>query len=67
MILPGTPASVPDARRFVRGALDDRPRAGDLAQTVAELAASAIRWSAAGPDGTFTGLRLSVKDLGDSS
>jgi anti-sigma regulatory factor (Ser/Thr protein kinase) len=53
--LPGLAASVPAARRFVRGVLSDCPRAGDLALAVTELAANAVAWSAAGDaGGTFT-------------
>jgi hypothetical protein len=52
--LPGVPESVPLARRFVRAALTDCPRADDLALATTELGSNAVRHSAAGPDGTFT-------------
>jgi anti-sigma regulatory factor (Ser/Thr protein kinase) len=52
--LPGTAASVPAARQFIRRALTGCPRADDLAQAVTELAANAVAWSAAGKGGTFT-------------
>jgi anti-sigma regulatory factor (Ser/Thr protein kinase) len=55
--LPGTAASVPAARQFIRRALAGCPRAEDLAQAVTELAANAVTWSAASHGGTFT-LRL---------
>jgi hypothetical protein len=51
---PGTTASVPAARQFIRRALIACPRADDLAQAVTELAANAVAWSAAGQGGTFT-------------
>jgi len=52
--LPGTAASVPAARQFIRRALGGCSRADDLAQAVTELAANAVAWSAAGEGGTFT-------------
>jgi two-component sensor histidine kinase len=52
--LPGTPASVPIARRLVREALPDCPRAGDLMLAVTELAANAVAHSASGQGGSFT-------------
>jgi hypothetical protein len=52
--LPGVPVSVRAARQFVRDNLAGCPRSADLAQAATELAANAVRWSAAGPDGTFT-------------
>jgi Histidine kinase-like ATPase domain len=52
--LPGTAASVPAARQFIRRALTGCSRADDLAQAVTELAANAVAWSAAGEGGTFT-------------
>jgi signal transduction histidine kinase len=50
---PGVPVSVLAARRFVRAALADCPRADDLAQAVTELGSNAVNWSAAGEAGTF--------------
>jgi anti-sigma regulatory factor (Ser/Thr protein kinase) len=52
--LPGSPASVPVARRLVRDTLGSCPRADDLALAVTELASNAVTWSASGEDGTFT-------------
>jgi anti-sigma regulatory factor (Ser/Thr protein kinase) len=52
--LPGTAASVPAARQFIRRALGGCSRADDLAQAVTELAANAVAWSAAGEGGSFT-------------
>ena len=52
--LPGTAASVPAARQFIRRTLGGCSRADDLAQAVTELAANAVAWSAAGEGGTFT-------------
>jgi two-component sensor histidine kinase len=52
--LPGTPASVPIARRLVRETLAGCPRAGDLMLTVTELATNAITHSASGQGGSFT-------------
>jgi Histidine kinase-like ATPase domain len=52
--LPGTAASVPAARQFIRRALIGCPRADDLAQAVTELAANAVTWSAAGQGAAFT-------------
>jgi Histidine kinase-like ATPase domain len=52
--LPGTAESVALARRFVRAVLPGCPRAEDLALAATELAANAVRWSAAGESGTFT-------------
>jgi anti-sigma regulatory factor (Ser/Thr protein kinase) len=55
--LPGTPASVPIARRLIRGALPGCPRADDLMLAVTELATNTIAHSASGEGGSFT-LRL---------
>ncbi len=52
--LPGTPASVSIARRLVREALPDCPRADDLMLAVSELATNAISHSASGQGGSFT-------------
>lgn len=52
--LPGTPASVPVARRLVREVLVGCPRSGDLMLTVTELATNAINHSASGQGGSFT-------------
>jgi two-component sensor histidine kinase len=52
--LPGTPKSVPVARRLVRETLTGCPRAGDLMLTVTELAANSIKHSASGHGGSFT-------------
>jgi anti-sigma regulatory factor (Ser/Thr protein kinase) len=52
--LPGTPASVPIARRLVRATLADCPRADDLMLAVTELATNSISHSASGQDGSFT-------------
>jgi anti-sigma regulatory factor (Ser/Thr protein kinase) len=52
--LPGTPASVPIARRLVREALPGCPRADDLMLAVTELAANAVAHSASGRGGSFT-------------
>jgi two-component sensor histidine kinase len=52
--LPGTPASVSIARRLLRVALSDCPRADDLALAVTELAANAVAHSASGQGGSFT-------------
>jgi hypothetical protein len=57
---PGMPVSIPAARQFVRDALADCPRAADLAQAVTELAANAVRWSAAAEGGTFNGWGLGI-------
>jgi anti-sigma regulatory factor (Ser/Thr protein kinase) len=51
--LPGTPASVPVARRLVRETLAGCPRAGDLMLAVTELAANAVSHSASGQGGSF--------------
>jgi anti-sigma regulatory factor (Ser/Thr protein kinase) len=51
--LPGQPASVPIARRFVRDVLNGCPRPDDLALAATELAANAVVWSASGEGGTF--------------
>lgn len=51
--LPGTPASVPVARRLMREALPDCPRTGDLMLTVTELATNAITHSASGQGGSL--------------
>jgi len=52
--LPGIPASVAAARRFVGDNLAGCPRAGDLVLAVSELASNALAWSASGCGGTFT-------------
>jgi hypothetical protein len=52
--LPGTPESVPIARRLVREALPDCPRADDLMLAVTELATDGISHSASGQGGSFT-------------
>jgi two-component sensor histidine kinase len=52
--LPGTPASVPVARRLVREVLVGCPRAGDLMLAATELATNAINHSASGRGGSFT-------------
>ena len=52
---PGLPAIVPSARRFVRGILDDSPRADDMELIAGELISNAILHSPAGePGGEFT-------------
>jgi anti-sigma regulatory factor (Ser/Thr protein kinase) len=70
---PGTPASVPEVRRFVRDFISGSPRADDLELIGAELATNAIRHTPSGKgDGTFTvtisrrlrHARLEVHDLG---
>jgi two-component sensor histidine kinase len=52
--LPGMPASVAIARRLVREALPDCPRADDLILAVSELASNAIVHSASGQGGTVS-------------
>lgn len=52
--LPGTPESVPIARRLVRDALPGCPRADDLMLAVSEFASNTITWSLSGQRGTFT-------------
>lgn len=52
--LPGTAASVPVARRFVRDALPGCPRADDLVLAVSELASNGIIHSASRHGGTIT-------------
>jgi two-component sensor histidine kinase len=52
--LPGTPSSVPTARRLIRDALPGCPRADDLMLAVSELASNGIAHSATGQGGTFT-------------
>lgn len=52
--LPGTPSSVPVARRLVRDALPDCPRADDLMLAATELITNGIIHSASGQGGTFT-------------
>lgn len=52
--LPGTPASVPLARRLARTALPHCPRADDLMLAVTEMAANAITHTASGQDGSYT-------------
>jgi anti-sigma regulatory factor (Ser/Thr protein kinase) len=51
--LPGTPASVPMARRLLREALPDCPRADDLMLAVTELATNTVAHSASGQGGSF--------------
>jgi two-component sensor histidine kinase len=58
--LPGTPASVPIARRLVREALLGCPRADDLMLAVTELATNGIAHSASGQGGSFT-VRLDAR------
>jgi anti-sigma regulatory factor (Ser/Thr protein kinase) len=50
---PGSPSSVPSARRFVRDALGDCPRADDLILAASELTANAVLWSASGCGGHY--------------
>jgi hypothetical protein len=52
--LPGTPASVSIARRLVREALSDCPRADDLMLAVTELTTNGISHSSSGQGGSFT-------------
>jgi anti-sigma regulatory factor (Ser/Thr protein kinase) len=52
--LPGTPASVPIARRLVRDALPGCPRADDLMLAVTELTTNTVVHSASGQGGAFT-------------
>ncbi|MEP7023042.1 MAG: ATP-binding protein [Actinomycetota bacterium] len=52
--LPGTPASVSIARRLVREALPDCPRADDLMLAVTELTTNTVAHSASGQGGSFT-------------
>jgi two-component sensor histidine kinase len=56
--LPGTPASVPAARRLVKDVLPGCPRADDLLLAVSELASNAVTHSAS-RSGIFT-VRLST-------
>src|SRR5580658_8103073 len=72
---PGTPASVPEVRRFVRDFISGSPRAYDLELISAELATNAIRHTPSGEDdGTFTVTisrrlgyaRVEVHDLGSA-
>jgi anti-sigma regulatory factor (Ser/Thr protein kinase) len=58
--LPGRPASVPIARRLLREALAECPRAGDLMLAVTELSTNGIAHSASGQGGSFT-VRLRAK------
>ena len=51
--LPGIPASVPAARRFVSRALPECPRAADLMLAASEFATNAVAWSASGCGGSF--------------
>lgn len=52
---PGRPASIPAARRLVRGALAGSPLVDDLELIVSELVTNAIRYTPSGRDGgTFT-------------
>ena len=70
--LPGTPASVPMARRLLREALADCPRADDLMLAVTELTTNAVVHSASGRGGSVTvrlrtaprWARLEVTDFG---
>jgi anti-sigma regulatory factor (Ser/Thr protein kinase) len=48
---PGLPAIVPSARRFVRGILEDTPRADDLELIAAELISNAILHTPSGEEG----------------
>jgi anti-sigma regulatory factor (Ser/Thr protein kinase) len=48
---PGTPASVPSVRRFVRRLLADTTRVDDLELIAAELATNAIRHTPSGQEG----------------
>ncbi|MEP7024683.1 MAG: ATP-binding protein [Actinomycetota bacterium] len=52
--LPGTPASVSMARRLLREALPDCPRADDLLLAVTELTTKSVAHSASGQGGSFT-------------
>jgi anti-sigma regulatory factor (Ser/Thr protein kinase) len=52
--LPGTPSSVPIARRLIRDALPGCPRVDDLMLAASELASNGIAHSATGQGGTFT-------------
>jgi anti-sigma regulatory factor (Ser/Thr protein kinase) len=70
---PGTPESVPAARRFVRAMLAHSPRVHDLELIASELITNAICHTPSGQRrGTFTitvqhrpgGARLEVADLG---
>jgi anti-sigma regulatory factor (Ser/Thr protein kinase) len=70
---PGTPESVPVARRFVRATLAHSPRVHDLELIASELVTNAICHTPSGQQrGTFTitiqrrpgGARLEVADLG---
>ncbi len=49
--VPGLPAIVPSARRFVRGILAGSPRADDMELITAELVSNAIRHTPSGQDG----------------
>jgi anti-sigma regulatory factor (Ser/Thr protein kinase) len=48
---PGLPAIVPSARRFVRGILDDSPRADDMELIASELITNSILHTPSGGDG----------------
>ena len=48
---PGLPSIVPSARRFVRGILEDSPRADDLELIASELISNAILHTPSGGDG----------------
>jgi hypothetical protein len=52
--LPGAPASVPMARRLLREAMSDCPRADDLTLAVTELTTNAVLHSVSGHGGSFT-------------
>jgi anti-sigma regulatory factor (Ser/Thr protein kinase) len=60
---PGTPASVREARLYVRGALSASPRVDDLELIAAELVTNAIRHTPSGQaGGTFAITILSAPD-----
>jgi anti-sigma regulatory factor (Ser/Thr protein kinase) len=70
---PGIPASVPAARRFVRGIFADSPRVDDLELIAAELISNALRHTPSGRDGGMVTItvrrepgraRLEVADQG---
>jgi anti-sigma regulatory factor (Ser/Thr protein kinase) len=51
---PGLPAIVPSARLFVRGIMDDSPRADDMELIAGELISNALHSPAGEPGGEFT-------------
>jgi serine/threonine-protein kinase RsbW len=53
IVLPGTPASVREARQFTAAWLRECPRAADLVLAMSELASNAVLHSASGEGGTF--------------